>query len=99
MGFMAGKRALIVGVALAAGGPAMAEVDATRVFEQLKDLEGMWKGIATFVRKRGDYIDFGYNQICASGPMSARDFNEGKKIGVKDLFNALYCIVRYGLAD
>ena len=29
----------------------------------------------------------------------ARSFAEGKKIGVKDLFNALYCIVRYGLAD
>lgn len=29
----------------------------------------------------------------------ARGYDEGKKIGVKDLFNALYCIVRYGLAD
>ncbi len=29
----------------------------------------------------------------------ARSYAEGKKIGVKDLFNALYCIVRYGLAD
>ncbi len=29
----------------------------------------------------------------------ARGYEEGKKIGVKDLFNALYCIVRYGLAD
>ena len=29
----------------------------------------------------------------------ARSFAEGKKIGVKDLFNALWCIVRYGLAD
>lgn len=30
---------------------------------------------------------------------NARSFAEGKKIGVKDLFNALWCIVRYGLAD
>ncbi len=29
----------------------------------------------------------------------ARGFAEGKKIGVKDLFNALWCIVRYGLCD
>jgi hypothetical protein len=29
----------------------------------------------------------------------ARSYAEGKKIGVKDAFNALYCIVRYGLAD
>jgi glycosyltransferase involved in cell wall biosynthesis len=28
-----------------------------------------------------------------------RSFAEGKKIGVKDLFNALYCIGRYALAD
>lgn len=29
----------------------------------------------------------------------ARSYAEGKKIGVKDGFNALYCIVRYGLSD
>jgi len=29
----------------------------------------------------------------------ARTYAEGKKIGVRDGFNALYCIVRYGLAD
>ena len=28
-----------------------------------------------------------------------RSWDEGKKIGVRDLFNALYCIVRYGLFD
>jgi glycosyltransferase involved in cell wall biosynthesis len=28
---------------------------------------------------------------------AARSYAEGKKIGFKDLFNALYCIVRYGL--
>jgi glycosyltransferase involved in cell wall biosynthesis len=27
----------------------------------------------------------------------ARGYAEGKKIGIKDLFNALFCIVRYGL--
>jgi glycosyltransferase involved in cell wall biosynthesis len=30
---------------------------------------------------------------------AARSYAEGKKIGVKDLFNALYCIARYGLCD
>ncbi|MEZ6093571.1 MAG: glycosyltransferase family 2 protein [Pirellulaceae bacterium] len=29
----------------------------------------------------------------------ARGYDEGKKIGVKDLFQAVYCIVRYGIAD
>jgi glycosyltransferase involved in cell wall biosynthesis len=30
---------------------------------------------------------------------AARSYAEGKKIGIKDLFNALWCIVRYGLWD
>jgi glycosyltransferase involved in cell wall biosynthesis len=30
---------------------------------------------------------------------NARSFAEGKKIGVKDLANALWCIVRYGVRD
>ena len=29
----------------------------------------------------------------------ARSYEEGKKIGVRDLFNAVYCIVRYGIRD
>jgi glycosyltransferase involved in cell wall biosynthesis len=29
----------------------------------------------------------------------ARSYREGKKIGVRDGFNALWCIVRYGVAD
>ncbi len=29
----------------------------------------------------------------------ARSYDEGKKIGVKDLFNAMYCIARYGVGD
>jgi glycosyltransferase involved in cell wall biosynthesis len=28
-----------------------------------------------------------------------RSYAQGKKIGVKDLFNALFCIIRYGIAD
>ena len=30
---------------------------------------------------------------------NGRDYSEGKKIGIKDGFQALYCIVRYALAD
>jgi glycosyltransferase involved in cell wall biosynthesis len=30
---------------------------------------------------------------------SARGYAEGKKIGVRDAFNALYCIIRYAIAD
>ena len=30
---------------------------------------------------------------------AARSYAEGKKIGVKDLCNAIWCIVRYGVAD
>jgi hypothetical protein len=26
----------------------------------------------------------------------ARSYAEGKKIGIRDLFNAVWCIVRYG---
>ena len=37
----------------------------------------------------------------AETPISynARDYAAGKKIGIRDAFNALYCIVRYGIAD
>ena len=30
---------------------------------------------------------------------NSRGYDEGKKIGVKDLFNAIYCIGRYGISD
>jgi hypothetical protein len=30
---------------------------------------------------------------------NGRDYSEGKKIGIKDGFQALYCIVRYAFAD
>jgi glycosyltransferase involved in cell wall biosynthesis len=30
---------------------------------------------------------------------NSRGYDEGKKIGIKDLFNALYCIGRYGVSD
>jgi hypothetical protein len=30
---------------------------------------------------------------------SGRTYEEGKKIGLKDAFNALYCIIRYWIKD
>ena len=30
---------------------------------------------------------------------NARGYEEGKKIGIRDLFQAIYCIFRYGFAD
>ena len=30
---------------------------------------------------------------------TSRGYDEGKKIGIKDLFNAIYCIGRYGVSD
>ena len=30
---------------------------------------------------------------------NSRGYSEGKKIGVKDLINAIYCIGRYGMSD
>jgi glycosyltransferase involved in cell wall biosynthesis len=41
----------------------------------------------------------GYRVTEMSVNYNARDFDEGKKIGVRDGFNALWCIVRYGWAD
>lgn len=35
-------------------------------------------------------VPIGYN---------GRSYADGKKIGIRDGFNALYCIVRYALAD
>ena len=29
----------------------------------------------------------------------SRGYDEGKKIGIKDLFNAFWCIGRYGISD
>jgi hypothetical protein len=41
----------------------------------------------------------GYRFVEVPISYRARTYAEGKKIGVKDLFNALYCIGRYGVHD
>ncbi len=41
----------------------------------------------------------GYRIVETPIGYQARSYEEGKKIGIRDLFSACYCIVRYGLAD
>jgi glycosyltransferase involved in cell wall biosynthesis len=41
----------------------------------------------------------GYRFVEVPVTYQGRGYDEGKKIGIKDLFNALYCIVRYGMFD
>ena len=41
----------------------------------------------------------GYRIVEVPISYESRGYDEGKKIGVKDLINAIYCIGRYGIAD
>ena len=41
----------------------------------------------------------GYRFVEVPISYSSRGYSEGKKIGVRDLFNAIYCIGRYGITD
>ena len=41
----------------------------------------------------------GYRFVEVPISYNSRGYSEGKKIGVRDLFNALYCIGRYGVTD
>ncbi len=41
----------------------------------------------------------GYRMTEVPITYQARGYKDGKKIGVRDLFKAIYCIVRYGVAD
>ncbi|MEM7453691.1 MAG: glycosyltransferase family 2 protein [Planctomycetota bacterium] len=41
----------------------------------------------------------GYTFVEVPISYNSRTYAEGKKIGVKDLFNAIYCIGRYGISD
>ena len=41
----------------------------------------------------------GYRFVEVPISYDSRGYDEGKKIGVKDLINAIYCIGRYGMAD
>ncbi len=41
----------------------------------------------------------GYKFVEVPISYQSRGYDEGKKIGIKDLFNAIYCIGRYGVSD
>ncbi len=41
----------------------------------------------------------GYRFVEVPISYNSRGYSEGKKIGVRDLFNAIYCIGRYGITD
>lgn len=41
----------------------------------------------------------GYRFIEVPISYNSRGYSEGKKIGIRDLFNAIYCIGRYGITD
>lgn len=44
-------------------------------------------------------VRLGYRIVEVPISYKARGYKEGKKIGIRDLFKAFYCIVRYGVAD
>ena len=52
---------------------------------------------AKVARKRGNRQQWRVFEVPIS--YSGRTYEEGKKIGLKDAFNALYCIIRYWIAD
>ena len=41
----------------------------------------------------------GYRFVEVPISYNSRGYSEGKKIGIRDLFNAIYCIGRYGITD
>ncbi len=64
-----------------------------RSFEIKQNRFGVEPEMTAKIARRGfriEEVPISYN---------ARSYEEGKKIGIKDLINAFYCIVRYGLAD
>lgn len=62
---------------------------------QAERLEGMWKGMATLYRERRDYVESIYDRIHHRGPMSSRDFNEGRKSGGMWNWNASKTALEY----
>lgn len=67
--------------------------------EVLKDIQieqdrfGMEPEITAKLARRG----YRFSEVPIS--YDSRGYDEGKKIGVKDLINAIYCIGRYGVSD
>jgi glycosyltransferase involved in cell wall biosynthesis len=67
--------------------------DVLKSFELRQDRFGFEPEVTAKIARRG----FRVSEVPIR--YAPRSFAEGKKIGVKDLFNALYCIARYGMAD
>ena len=67
--------------------------------EVLKDVElqqnrfGIERQITAKLARRG------YQFVELPNSYESRGYDEGKKIGIKDLINAIYCIGRYGISD
>jgi uncharacterized protein YcaQ len=64
--------------------------------EQAGRGEGIWKGIATFMRERADFIETVYREVEARGPIAGSDFNdergEGGWWGWSNAKRALECL-------
>ena len=58
-----------------------------------QDRFGIEPGVTAKLARRG------YRFMEVPITYQSRGYDEGKKIGVKDLFNAFYCIGRYGISD
>ena len=67
--------------------------DVLRSFEIRQNRFGFEPEVTAKIARRG------YRILETPIRYQARGYADGKKIGVKDLFNALYCILRYGLCD
>ena len=67
--------------------------DAIRGLEIRQNRFGVEPEMTAKLARRG----FRFQEVPIS--YNARTYAEGKKIGIKDLFNALWCIVRYGYCD
>lgn len=67
--------------------------------EVLKDLKLKQNRFGIEPEMTAKLARLGYRLAEVPVSYQARGYKDGKKIGVRDLFKAVYCIVRYGVAD
>ena len=67
--------------------------------EILKDLKLKQNRFGVEPEMTAKLARLGYRLVEVPVTYQARGYKDGKKIGVRDLFKAVYCIVRYGVAD
>jgi glycosyltransferase involved in cell wall biosynthesis len=65
----------------------------------LKDLSIVQNRFGVEPEMTAKLVRLGYRIVEVPISYQARGYNDGKKIGIRDLFKAFYCIVRYGVAD